>query len=230
MAPRTMLTELTAAFTAHGPHAVVLESAGGVDVARRVRDGEAFDVVALADDAVAALSASGHLLANSTRPLARSAVAVAVRAGAARPDVSSEEAVRRAVQAASSLGVSTGPSGTAVLQLFARWGLAPEVRARTMTAPPGVPVGTLVASGEVELGFQQLSELAHLDGIDVVGTLPPPIEIVTTFSAAVAAVCRQPDAARALLAFLTSPAADDTIRRHGMEPARTTTGAETPDR
>jgi len=221
MATKALLTELTGAFTARGAHPVALESAGGVDVARRVRAGEPFDVVALAQDAVETLTASGHLVAGSARALARSAVAVAVRAGAPRPtvDIDSEDAVRRAVLAARSIGVSTGPSGAALIRLLERWGIAPEVRGRLITAPPGTPVGTLVASGDVELGFQQLSELASLPGIDVLGLLPPPIQIVTTFSAAVGTAARQPEAARALLTFLTSPATAATKRRHGMEPA-----------
>jgi molybdate transport system substrate-binding protein len=93
------------------------------------------------------------------------------------------------------------------------------VRARIVTPMPGVPVGRLVAGGEVELGFQQLSELVHLGGIDVVGLLPPAVRIITTFSAGVGARARQPDAARALLAFLASPAAAGAKRREGMEPA-----------
>jgi molybdate transport system substrate-binding protein len=230
MATKALLTELTRTFTARGAHAVVLESAGGVDVARRVRAGEPFDVVALAEDALATLAASGHLVAGSARALARSGVAVAVRAGAPRPTIDSEDAVRRAVLAARSIGVSTGPSGAALIQLFERWGIAPEVRGRTVIAPPGVPVGTLVASGDAELGFQQLSELAHLEGLDVVGMLPPPIQIVTTFSAAVGAAARQPRAARDLLTFLASPATADAKRRHGMEPAEPDANAGDPGR
>ena len=226
MATRALLGELTRAFSARGAHAIVLESAGGVDVVRRVRAGEAFDVVVLAEDALDTLAASGHVEADSARALALSGVAVAVRAGAARPAIDSEEAVRRAVFAARSIGLSTGPSGAALIRLFERWGIAPEVRGRIVVAPPGVPVGTLVARGEVELGFQQRSELIQLGGIEVIGVLPPPIQIVTTFSAAVATATRQPQAARALLTFLASPAAAEAKRRHGMEPADTDAGGD----
>ena len=158
-------------------------------------------------------------MAGSDVDLLRSGVAIAVRAGAPRPDVASEEALKRAVLAARTIGYSTGPSGVALARLFARWGIADALGERVVTPPPGIPVGRLVARGDVQLGFQQLSELIHVEGVDVLGPLPAPIQIVTTFSAAVGARARQPDAARELLAFLASPAADGAKRRQGMEPA-----------
>ena len=103
-------------------------------------------------------------------------------------------------------------------RLFERWGIAERIRDRIVTPPPGVPVGALVARGDVELGFQQRSELIHVEGIDVLGPLPASIQIVTTFSAAVGARTRQPEAARALLDFMASPAAAEAKRRHGMDP------------
>ena len=225
MATGPLLARLTRAFEAHTGQAVALESVGGVEVARRVQAGEAFDVVALARDALEKLSATGHLVAGSAVELAHSPVAVAVRAGAQRPDIGDEAAVRRAVLAARTIGVSTGPSGVALGRLFERWGIAAELRERSVTPPPGVPVGAFVADGRVELGFQQLSELAGLEGVDVLGALPPAIQIVTTFAAAVGAAARQPEAARALIDFLASPAAAETKRHHGMDPADTATGA-----
>jgi len=219
MATRALIAELARAFEAATGQAVALESVGGVEAARRVQAGEAFDVVALASEAIALLVATGHLVAASTVDLAHSPVAVAVRAGADRPDISDEGAVRRAVLAARSIGTSTGPSGVALARLFARWEIAGEIRDRIVTPPPGVAVGTLVASGQVELGFQQLSELAGLEGIDVLGTLPPAISIVTTFAAAAGTGARQPEAARALIRFMASPDVAGIKRRHRMEPA-----------
>lgn len=219
MATRLLLAELADAYRQRTGRAVHFESVGGVDAARRVAAGEAFDVVALASDAIARLEAAGHVLAGSAVDLVHSGVAVAVRAGAPVPDVSSEAALRAAVQAAPRISCSTGPSGVALARLFEQWGMADELRDRTVTPPPGVPVGTLLAQGQVDLGFQQLSELMHLDGITVVGMLPAPIQITTTFTAAVCTTSRQADAARELLAFLASPAADDAKRRQGMAPA-----------
>jgi molybdate transport system substrate-binding protein len=146
-------------------------------------------------------------------------VAVAVRAGDAVPDLASEDALRWAVQASPTIGYSTGPSGTALLRLFGQWGIAAELKERLVQAPPGVPVGALVARGEVALGFQQLSELIHLEGITVAGQLPAPVQIITTFSGAVCAASTQPDAGCRLLAFMASPEAAAAKRRQGMEPA-----------
>jgi molybdate transport system substrate-binding protein len=146
----------------------------------------------------------------------RSGVAVAVRAGAARPRIDSEEALKRAVLAARSIGTSTGPSGVKLSRLFERWGISDSVRERVVTPKPGVPVGALIARGDVELGFQQLSELMHIEGIDVLGPLPASVQIRTTFSAGIGTGAKHPASAGALLDFMASPAAADAKRRHGM--------------
>jgi molybdate transport system substrate-binding protein len=221
MATRTLLNELLALYAAQGGCALQLESVGGVDAAKRVQAGEAFDIVFLASDAIDKLVAAGHLDASSKVNLADSGVALAVRAGAAKPDISSGDAVRQAVLAARSISYSTGPSGVALAKLFESWGIAEQIKDRIVTAPPGVPVGGLVAKGEVELGFQQLSELIHLEGITLLGNLPANIQITTTFSAAISTASSHQVQAQALLAFLTSDAAAAAIRRQGMEPART---------
>ena len=219
MATRLVLADLAALYRVRSGADVAIESVGGVDAAKRVQAREAFDVVILASDAIDKLVAAGHVAAGTKVDLAQSGVAVAVRAGAPRPDIGSEDALRRAVVAARTVGYSTGPSGVQLARLFERWGIAQEIADRIVQAPPGVPVGSLVAEGDVALGFQQRSELMHLPGIDVVGALPDAVQIVTTFSAGVCAASAQPQAARDLLAFLASPAADDAKRRHGMEPA-----------
>lgn len=219
MATRQLLADLVASYAQGSPQAVHVESVGGVDAARRVQAGEVFDGVVLAANTIDQLTQAGRIVAGSRVDIVRSGVAVAVRRGAVRPDLANEAAVKQAVADARSLSYSTGPSGVHLAQLFERWGLAESVRDRLVQAPPGVPVGSLVAKGEVDLGFQQLAELIHLDGIDVVGPLPPEIQIITTFSGGIATSCTRPDAVRAWLAFLASPAALAAKRANGMDAA-----------
>jgi molybdate transport system substrate-binding protein len=219
MATRQLLADLVAQYRRTSAREVSIESVGGIDAAKRVQAGEPFDVVVLAADAIDRLAEAGRIVPRSRVDLVRSGVAIAVRAGAAKPDIGSEDAVKRAVLAAGSLGYSTGPSGAHLARLFERWGIADAIRTRTVQAPPGIPVGSLVADGQVELGFQQLSELMHLPGIDVLGPLPPSIQITTTFSAGVTALSTQPEAAREMVEFMASPAAAGAKRSHGMEPA-----------
>lgn len=219
MATRLVLAELAGAWRAHSGVDVAFESVGGVDAAKRVQAGEALDLAVVDADALEKLAATGRVVAGSQAALVRSGVAIAVRAGAPRPDVSTEEALQRAVLAARTIGHSTGPSGTALLRLFERWGLLDALRPRIVQAPPGVPVGKLVADGQVELGFQQYSEMMNVPGIDVLGPMPPGCGIVSVFSAGLCAASTQPEAVRALIDFMHSPAADDAKRRHGMEPA-----------
>jgi molybdate transport system substrate-binding protein len=218
MATRQLLMALGRAHEARSGDTVMIEAVGGVDAAKRVQAGEAFDVVVLASDAIDHLITAGHVIGGRV-DLVRSPVAVAVRTGTPRPDVGSDDAVRRAVLAASRIGYSTGPSGTYLQRLFERWGIAEQVRSRTVQAPAGVPVAALIARGEVELGFQQMSELMHVDGVDVLGMLPADIQFVTTFSAGLCARATHVAAVRAMLAFMTSPEVADVKRRHGMEPA-----------
>ncbi|MEQ1658988.1 MAG: substrate-binding domain-containing protein, partial [Hylemonella sp.] len=179
MATRQVLAELVAAYQKHAGQEVAIASVGGVDAAKRVAAGEVFDVVILASDAIDKLIASGHVLAGSKVDLVHSGVAVAVRKGAPQPDISSEDAVRQAILAARNISYSTGPSGVALAKLFERWGITEQIKDRIVTPPPGIPVGSLVASGEVALGFQQLSEMLNLEGLSVLGPLPPAIQITT---------------------------------------------------
>ena len=219
MATRQVLNELAKAYGQRSGQTVAVESVGGVDAAKRVAAGEPFDFVVLAADAIDKLIAGGTVVAGSRVDLVDSGVAIAVREGAPRPDVSSEEAMKRAVLAAANVGYSTGPSGVALVKLFERWGIAQELQGRLVQAPPGVPVGTLVARGEVALGFQQLSELIHLQGITVIGPMPAAVQITTTFSGALCKASSQAEAVQAMLAFMASPDAEAAKRRNGMEAA-----------
>lgn len=219
MATRQLLADLTAAYQQRASCTVEIEAVGGVDAARRVQAGEPFDAVFLASDAVDKLIAAGRVIAGSKVDLVDSGVAAAVRAGAPRPAIGSEDALRRAVLAAPSIGYSTGPSGVALMRLFGRWGIAAEIQQRLVQAPAGVPVGSLVASGEVALGFQQLGELIHLEGVAVIGPLPSSIQIITTFSGGVCTSSSQGEAVRRMLGFMASGEADEAKRRNGMGPA-----------
>ena len=180
--------------------------------------GEAFDLVVLGSDAIDRLIAAGHL-APGRVDLVRSGVAMAVPAGAPVPRIDNEADLRAAVQAASTIGYSTGPSGVALQALFARWGLADELARRTVQAPPGVPVASLVAQGQVALGFQQLSEMMTVPGITLIGTLPADAAIVTTFSAGLPPDAQARVRTQALLDFMNTEAAAEVKRRHGMDPA-----------
>jgi molybdate transport system substrate-binding protein len=219
MATRQVLAELVALYQSGREQRIVLESTGGVDAARRVRGGEAFDGVVLAANAIDGLIADGRIVPGSRVDLVRSGVAIAVPAGTPRLDIASEDAVKRAVAGARRICYSTGPSGVHLTNLFERWGIADAIRGRIVQAPAGIPVGTLIAQGKVDLGFQQLSELAHVSGIEVLGPLPPEIQCITTFSGGVAATSTQGDAVRALWRFLAGAAATPVKLNHGMEPA-----------
>ncbi|MCW5704773.1 MAG: substrate-binding domain-containing protein [Bradyrhizobium sp.] len=220
MATRQLLAELAGAYRQKTGKSVAIESVGGVDAAKRIRSGEKFDVVVLADDAMQKLEADGFLKPGSRAGLAESSIAVAVRSGTGHPDLTSEAATKAAVLAAKSVGYSTGPSGTHVLKLLEKWGVDPKDANRVVQAPPGVPVGTLVARGDVELGFQQLSEFLGVAGIEVAGLLPGEIQSVTLFACGVGAQAGNEAGARDLIGYLTSPESGATKRRLGMEPPR----------
>ena len=136
---------------------------------------------------------------------------------AAIPVNGQQRALRDAVLQAPSIGYSTGPSGTALLKLFERWGVMQQLQGRLVQATPGVPVGSMVADGGVALGFQQLSELIHLQGITIAGPLPAAVQIVTTFSGAVCAASSQAQTVRELLAFMSSDEAAPARQRQGMD-------------
>jgi molybdate transport system substrate-binding protein len=219
MATRGLLDELAVAYTRRAGVPVSFLAVGGVEATHRVAQGELFDVVALASDAIDKLVAAGRLDAADRVDVARSGMGVAVRAGSARPDIDTGESLRRAALGAERIAYSTGPSGVALLALFERWGIAAEVRGRLVQAPAGVPVAALLARGEATLGFQQMSELIGAEGIALLGPMPPDVQVVTVFSAAPCKGGAQPEAVRALLAYLASADSADAKRRHGMDPA-----------
>jgi molybdate transport system substrate-binding protein len=218
MATRQILSELASAYQQASGQAVSIESVGGVDAARRVRAGEPFDLAVLASDALRQLEADGALIAGSIVEIAESPMAMAVRAGASRPDPLDEAAVRAVLAAAASIGISTGPSGAHVVKLARDWGLENEISSRIVQAKPGIPVAKLLADGAVEVGFQQLSEMQGAPGIDIVGLLPEALQPKTIFAAAICKAAAHADAARGFISYLASPATADTKRCLGMMP------------
>ncbi len=218
MATRDILAALATAYAQAQQQPVNCEAVGGVDAAKRVQADEQFDLVVLASNAIDKLLADNKVRGPRI-DLTQSGIAIAVRAGTAQPDISSEDAVKQAVLQARSLSYSTGPSGVYLEKLFARWGILDEIKPRIVVPPPGVPVGSLVAKGEVELGFQQLSELISLPGISVLGPLPDAIQSITVFSGAVAATSSQPDAALKVLQYMASPETAAIKTRYGMSAA-----------
>jgi len=213
-----LLAELAASYqSAHGL-AVTMESVGGVDAARRVAEGEPFDVVVLDQGQIGKLTAAGRLVAGSAQAVVRSLVVAAVGAGAAHPAIDTLEGFKAALLAARAIGYSTGPSGVALLGMIESWGLTDKLQGRLVQAPAGRPVGAMIVAGEVDLGIQQYSELMNLPGVHILGALPPGAEIVSLFSASVCAASSQPEEARRYVAFLASPAVADAKRRHGFEP------------
>ena len=198
---------------------VVGSWAGTVDVLKRLQGGELVDLVILSGPDIDKLIAEGMIVPGSRVPLLRSDVGVCVKAGAPRPDVSTPDAVKRTLLAAKSIGYSSGPSGVYLLGMFQRMGIADEMKAKSIVPAPGVAVGELVARGEVELGFHQISELLPVAGIDFLGPLPAPIQGTTVFTGGIQTGASQPEAAGSLIRFITSPEAVPVIRKKGMEPA-----------
>ncbi|MEX3950994.1 substrate-binding domain-containing protein [Paraburkholderia sp. EG287B] len=218
MATRLLLAGLAEQYERETGQRLTVAAIGGVEAARRVQAGAAFDFAVLASAAIDRLAAGGHLIGART-DVVRSGMAAAVAAGAAHPDIGTEDALRETMLRAARIGYSTGPSGDHLLRLLERWGVAEMLGPRLVMAQPGVPVASLIAQGEVEIGFQQLSELKDVPGVDVIGPLPAGAQLVTVFSAAICAVSQQRQAAADFVAFLGSARAEATKRAFGMEPA-----------
>lgn len=226
MATRQVLADLTDAAAAAGLPLVRVESVGGVDAARRVAAGEEFDLVFLADDALHALAAGAHVDAATITPLVLSRVAVAVPdSGSPAAEASQavafadDDALRAALGAARSVGYSTGPSGTALRALIDDLGLTSALQDRLVQARPGVPVASLLADGDVDLGFQQLSELVGQPGVRILGLLPAHRAITTLFSGAVATASADPDGAARVLGVLASAEFTPIVSGHHFERA-----------
>lgn len=188
------------------------------EVVRRIKDGEAVDLVIMSAASVDELIKFGKIVPGSRVDIATSGIGVAVCAGAPKPDISSAEAFERTLLAAKSIVYSSGPSGVYLAGLFERMGIADKLKPK-LKQVTGEPTGAVVARGEAEIGFQQVCELLPVHGIDFLGPLPASLQKITAFSAGLHVASREPDAAKALVRFMTSPAAAPVLREKGMEPA-----------
>ena len=218
-APQQACRELVAQFEKATGHKVSIDFTGTLNVQKRLAAGESFDLLIMAAPAIDEQISLGRVVAGSRVDLAKSGVGVAVRKGAPKPDIGSAERFRKALLAAKSIGYSTGPSGDYMSGLFEKLGVARQITGKLRRTSSGVFVGALIESGEAEIGFQQTSELLHFRGIDYVGPLPEALQHMTVFSAGIHAGAKHTDAARALVRFLSSPAAAPVMRKHGLEPA-----------
>jgi molybdate transport system substrate-binding protein len=191
-------------------------------VPARLKRGEPIDVLIMVGYALDDLVKQGKVVADSRVDLARSGIGVVIRADAPKPDISSVDALRRTLLAAKSIAYSDSASGVYIsAEMFKRLGIADEVASKARMIP-AEPVGAVVARGEAEIGFQQISELKPISGIDLVGPLPPEVQQYTVFSAGIVTGAKQPEAGTALIRFLASPEAAPAITESGMEPMAST--------
>ncbi|HEV7406907.1 MAG TPA: substrate-binding domain-containing protein [Bradyrhizobium sp.] len=210
--------------TAYGPSMGTTANA----IPIRLERGEPADVLIMVGYALGDLAKQGKVVADSQVDLVKSPIGIAVKSGAPKPDISSAETVKRALLAAKTVAYSDSASGVYVsTEMFQKLGIADEMKDKARKIP-ATPVGEIVARGDAELGFQQISELKPVPGIDIVGQLPPELQKITVFSAAIASVSKEPGAGRALIKFLASPAAAPAFDKSGMEPIATasTVGAK----
>jgi molybdate transport system substrate-binding protein len=191
---------------------------GTIGAQKRLADGESYDMIIMSGPSIDAQIKIGKVVAGSRVDIAKSGVGVGVPKGAPKPDISTTEGLKKTLLAAKSIGYSTGPSGVYMTGLFEKLGLADQVKEKLRQTPTGVFVGTIIASREVEIGFQQVSELSNFPGVDYVGPLPADVQNTTVFSSGMIVDAKEAEAAKALLKFLTSPDAGSALKKRGMEP------------
>jgi molybdate transport system substrate-binding protein len=199
-------------------HKIMAAWSGTPDIQKRVLAGEAVDLV-ISAGGTDEFFKQGKLVPGSEAKFGKSSIGVAVRPGAPKPDISSADALKKAVLAAKSVAYSAGASGAYVASMFEKLGISDQVKAKTVTVKPGEPVGEVVARGDAEIGFQQVGELLSVKGTQYVGPLPPELQKTIVFSGGIHSGTKVADAAAALIKFLTSPAAAEVLRKHGLEPA-----------
>ena len=210
--------ELVPQFEKASGNKVTTTFTGTLDANKRLAAGESYDLLIMSGPSIDEHIKGGKVVPGSRVDVAKSGVGVGVKAGAPKPDISTVEALKKTLLAAKSIGYSTGPSGNYVVGLFQRMGIADEVKPKLKQTPTGVFVGSIIASGEAEIGFQQVSELSHFAGVDYVGPLPADVQYITVFASGIATGAKEADAAKALVKFITAPTAAPAFKKRGMEP------------
>jgi molybdate transport system substrate-binding protein len=211
-------TEMIPQFEKASGHKVVITWAGTNDIKKRIAAGEVYDLIVIASPAMDDFVKDGKVIAASKIDLVKSGIGVGVKSGAPKPDFSSAEALKKTLIAAKSVGYSQGPSGVYLLTLFEKMGIADQIKPKAKVVTPGVPVATVIRSGEAEIGFQQISELIHEKGVDYLGPLSADVQRITTFSGGIHTAAKEPAAAKALQSFLTAPARVPDLKKHGLQP------------
>ncbi len=211
--------ELVPRFEQVSGHKVATTFVGTSDLQKRIAAGEAYDVVILIDTAIDDFIKSGKVLAGSRVDITKSGIGIGVRSGLPKPDVASADALKNALLAAKSIGYTTGPSGEAIDRMLRKMGIADAVKSRVKLPPSGTLVGTIIANGEADIGFQQTNELSHFPGVDYLGPLPAEFQDVTLRSGGILVAAKEKAAAQQLLKFLSGPEAAPVIRKHGLDPA-----------
>ena len=214
---REAVTELIPLFEKATGHRVLVTWDGSLNIRKRIDSGEVVDLVLLPAADVDALIASGGLAPGSRMDIARSIIGVAVRAGVAKPDISTGESLRRALLAANSIIISSGPSGVHLLELFAKQGILGTLRPKLKQLASGQPVGEALARGEGDVGFQQVSELLHVTGITYLGPLPADLQKVTIFAGGIPKTAKGAAVTREFLTFLRSSGNAAVLTKTGLE-------------
>lgn len=211
--------DVTSRFEKTSGHKVVITWGGTEAITKRVSGGDVFDVVIIAAPNINKLMEEGKIVRGSRTDFAKSGIGVAIRTGLPRPDISTAGSVKQAVLKANSVAYSSGPSGFYLTDLFKRLGIADQIKDKVKQPASGVQVADLLARGEADLGFQQISELIHAKNIDYLGPLPNEIQNVTVWSAGLHSSTLAPDAAKAFMKLLSAPESASIIKKTGMDPA-----------
>ena len=219
LAVREAYLELIPQFEQGNRRKVAITWAGTVDIMRRMEAGEVYDLVVASRGAIDDLVKLQKVAPSGLVDVAGSGIGVAVRQGAPRPDIRSAESLKRAVIAAKTVGYSTGPSGVYLAGLFERMGIAGDIQTKLRSVPSGGTIASIVASGEAEIGFQQISELVSAEGIDFIGPLPAEVQHITVITAGIPTNANDPTAAQTLAKFLAGPASKAAIERAGLQSA-----------